>query len=99
MAKIYRGNVSVILNTKGEIALRGDEDGRFSHESVSELYKTMQSLAKKHKASIRMYKPEADGDTPLLFTDRWGKPYLAVLPARKAPGPVTHIRPTVTKLA
>lgn len=99
MAKIYKGTVSVILNTKGQIAVSPDVDGKFSAANVTELYTTMQQLAKKHKAECRFYKPEAGGDTPILFADRWGKPYVAVLPARKAPGETTVTRPTVQKLA
>ena len=99
MAKIYKGTVSVILNTKGQIAVSPDDSGKFSQANVTELYDTMCKLAKKHKAECRFYKPEAGGDTPILFADRWGKPYVAVLPARKAPGETTVTRPTVQKLA
>lgn len=99
MAKIYNGNVSIIKNLKGQIAVSPDADGKFSSANVAELYKTMLTLAKKHKAECRFFKPEAGGDTPVLFADRWGKPYVAVLPARKAPGDVTTTRPTVQKLA
>ena len=99
MAKIYKGNVSIIKNLKGQITVSPDVDGKFSAANVTELYDTMCKLAKKHKAECRFYKPEAGGDTPILFADRWGKPYVAVLPARKAPGETTVTRPTVQKLA
>lgn len=99
MAKIYNGTVSIIKNLKGQITVNPDPDGKFSQANAAELYKTMLQLAKKHKAECRFFKPEADGDTPILFADRWGKPYVAVLPARKAPGDVTTTRPTVQKLA
>ncbi len=99
MAKIYNSTVSIIMNTKGQITVQADPDGKFTSANVDELYKTMLTLAKKHKAECRFYKPEAGGDTPILFADRWGKPYVAVLPARKAPGETTVTRPTVQKLA
>jgi hypothetical protein len=99
MAKIYNGSVSVVLNTKGQITVKPDDSGKFSSANAKELYETMVALGKKHKKELRVYKPEASGDTALLFTDRWGKPYVAVLPAQKAPGGVTITRPTVTKLA
>lgn len=89
MAKIYKGTVSIVKNLKGQITVQPDAEGKFSAANVDELYKTMVQLGKKHKAECRFFKPEADGDTPLLFADRWGKPYVAVLPARKAPGGVT----------
>lgn len=99
MAKIYNGTVSVILNTKGQIAVRQDADGKFTHANVQELYDTMVKLGKKMKREVRFYKPEADGDTAVLMADRWGKPYIALLPARKAPGELTVTRPAVQKLA
>jgi len=99
MAKIYNGNVSIIKNLKGQIAVQPDVDGKFNAANVDELYTTMLALGKKHKAECRFYKPEQLGDTPLLFADRWGKPYVALLPARKAPGGVTVTKATVTKLA
>jgi hypothetical protein len=43
----------------------------------------------------RVFKPEAAGDTPVLMADRWGNPYLALLPQQKVAGPVVK----VTKLA
>lgn len=94
MAKIYQGNVSVFSNTKNELVVKADDDGKFSHENVAELYTTMVALGKKHKMTVRVYKPEATGDTPVLMTDRYGKPYIALLPERKAPSKVV-----VTKLA
>lgn len=99
MAKIYKGNVSVIKNLKGQIAVHPDPEGKFNYENVDELYQTMLALSKKHKAECRFFKPEAGGDTPVLMADRWGKPYVAVLPARKAPGALTVTKPTVQKLA
>ena len=94
MAMIYKQPVSVYANTKGELTVKPDADGKWTHDNVVELYKTMQRLAKEHKMPIRVFKPEANGTEPVLLTDRYGKPYLALLTASKAPSKMT-----VTKLA
>ena len=94
MAKIYKGRVSVYSNSQNQLVVKPDPEGKFNHENVAELYKTMCQLAKKHKMEVRVFKPEQLSDTPVLMADRWGKPYIALLPERKAPGALT-----VTKLA
>jgi hypothetical protein len=98
MAKIYQGKVSVFSNSNKQLVVKPDDSGNFNHENVSELYKTMLTLGKKHKMEVRVFKPENETncDTPLLMADRWGKPYVALLPERKAPGAV---KVTVQKLA
>jgi hypothetical protein len=99
MAKIYQGQVSVYTNSNNQLIVKPDADGKFSHANVAELYKTMLTLSKKHKMEVRVFKPDtetANCDTPLLMADRWGKPYIALLPERKAPS-VTKV--TVQKLA
>lgn len=85
MAKIYQGKVSVYADTKKRITIKADADGKFDMTNAVELYTTMQKLSKQHKMEVKVYKPKADGDTPLIMTDSWGKPYLAILPAREAP--------------
>lgn len=99
MAKIYQGQVSVFSNANNQLVVKSDAEGKFSHANVAELYKTMLALGEKHKMEIRVFKPEnetANCDTPVLMADRWGKPYIALLPERKAPGAV---KVTVQKLA
>ena len=96
MAKIYQGKVSVYNNSKNQLVVKADDDGKFTQENAAELYSTMVALGKKHKLEVRVFKPEQGGDTPVLMADRWGKPYVALLPERKAPG-ITKV--TVTKLA
>jgi hypothetical protein len=89
MAMIWnKGTVSLFANTKGEVIVKPDPDGKFTAENVAELYETMLQVAKKNKLTPKVYKPEASGNTPLLFADRWGKPYIAILPASKAPSNV-----------
>jgi hypothetical protein len=94
MAMMYKGQVSVFSNTKGELTVKPDVEGKYSFSNIEELYKTMQRLSKEHKMPIKAFKPEAGGNSPVLLTDRFGKPYLALLSASKAPS-----KPTVTKLA
>jgi len=99
MAKIYKGRVSVYSNSQNQLVVKSDAEGKFNHENVAELYKTMCQLAKKHKMEVRVFKPEQLGDTPVLMADRWGKPYIALLPERKTPGALTVTKPAVQKLA
>lgn len=96
MAKIYQGKVSVFSNSNKQLVVKPDDNGKFTQENAAELYKTMVDLGKKHKMEVRVFKPEQGGDTPVLMTDRWGKPYIALLPERKAPG-VAKV--TIQKLA
>jgi hypothetical protein len=96
MAKIYQGKVSVFANSNKQLVVKPDDSGKFDSTNTAELYKTMCELGKKHKMEVRVFKPEQGGDTPVLMADRWGKPYVALLPERKAPGAV---KVTVTKLA
>lgn len=94
MAGMYKGNVSVYSNQKGELTVRPDPSGRFSHTNTDELYTVMQRLSAEHNMPIRAFKPDVNGTTPVLLADRYGKPYLALLAPSKAPGKVT-----ITKLA
>lgn len=98
MSRIYKGRVSVFADTKNQLVVRADQNGQFSHENVAELYQKMVLLSKQHKMEIRVYKPESLGDTPVLLADRWGKPYVALLRADKAPGPLVTTK-RVQKLA
>lgn len=102
MAKIYQGQVSVYTNSNNQLIVKADVEGKFSHANVTELYKTMLTLSKKHKMEVRVFKPESETskcDTPILMADRWGKPYIALLPERKAPGALSTSKPAVQKLA
>jgi hypothetical protein len=96
MAKIYQGKVSVFSNSNKQLVVKPDANGQFDMNNVAELYSTMLTLGKKHKMEVRVFKPEATGDTPIIMTDRWGKPYIALLPERKAP---SATKVTIVKLA
>ena len=97
-AKTFEGGVSIIKNTKDEIALKRDVEGKFNASNAAECYNTMQALAKKHRASINKYSLFlADGGTePVLLANRYGNPYIALLPKR---GEGETKRGSVTKLA
>ena len=96
-SKVFVGNVSIVKNTKGEIALKKDAEGKFNAENATECYNTMRKLAKEHKASINKYSLFiADGGTePVLLANRYGNPYIALLPKRGE----GETRSKVTKLA
>jgi hypothetical protein len=97
-AKTFDGSVSIVLNTKGEIALKRDPEGKFSAENAKECYDTMSKLAKARKASINKYSlfMVENGTEPVLLANRYGNPYIALLPKR-ADGQAK--RNAVTKLA
>ena len=97
-AKTFDGSVTIVLNTKGEIALKRDPEGKFSAENAKECYDTMSKLAKARKASINKYSlfMVESGTEPVLLANRYGNPYIALLPKR-ADGQAK--RNAVTKLA
>jgi hypothetical protein len=83
-AKTFEGRVSVIANSKGEIALKRNPEGKFTAEDAAEIHKVMMEAAKKHKATINKYSlflPEG-GTEPVLLANRYGNPYIALLPKR-----------------
>lgn len=94
MAMIYKQSVSVFSNTKGELTVRADSQGKWSWETVVELYNRLLELSKEHKMPIRVFKPNPGGTQPVLLADRYGKPYLALLEPSKAPS-----KAKITKLA
>ena len=99
MAKPYVGKVSIVMDTKGRVTLRGDADGKFSDAGgngtahAATCWETMQGLGKKHKAEVRVFQPQ--GGTVPRILDGYGKPYMALL----SPLPEGGGRKTVTKLA
>lgn len=97
-SKTFEGKVSLVMNTKGEIALKRDPEGAWDASTAQALHVKMQELAKKHKAAVNSYSLfTAEGGTePVLLANRYGNPYLALLPKR---GDGTPGRKGVTKLA
>lgn len=96
--KTFEGKVSIVKNTKGEIALKRDAEGSLDATMATEIYGKLTELAKKHKAGINKYSLFlVDGGTePVLLANRYGNPYIALLPKR-AEGTVAKSK--VTKLA
>ena len=97
--KVFVGNVSIVANTKGAIALKKDAEGKFSAGNAAECYDTMQALSKSKKLPVDKYSlfVVKDGTEPVLLANRYGNPYIALLP--KASASTTTNRKTVTKLA
>lgn len=96
-AKTFEGGVSIIKNTKGEIALKRDPEGKFNAGNAGECHAKLVELSKKLKSPINKYSLFiADGGTePVLLANRFGNPYIALLPKRDGQAK----RSAVTKLA
>ena len=97
MPKTFEGTASIVKNTRGEVALKRDPEGRFSAANAAECYAKMMELAKKLKAPINQYSLFlTDGGTePVLLVNRFGNPYIAILPKRDG----VASKRNVTKLA
>lgn len=82
--KTFEGKVSVILNTKGEIALKRDPNGAWDASNAGALYAKVQELAT-GKAAINAYSLfiVKGGTEVVLLANRYGNPYIAVLPKRE----------------
>ena len=97
-AKTFEGSVSIVKNTKGEIALKKDAEGKFSADNAGECHAKMTELSKKLNSPINKYSLLiADGGTePVMLANRFGNPYIALLPKR---GDGNGKKNAVTKLA
>ena len=96
-SKTFEGKVSLVMNTKGEIAIKRDPEGAWDASMAMALYVKMQELAKKHKAKISQYSlfTVEGGKEVVLLVNRFGNPYIGVLLERGG----TPGRTGVTKLA
>lgn len=87
--KIFDGNVSVYKNTNNKIMVEPDNNGSYNNGNADELVKVMSDLGKTHKAEVNFFIPDdlknTDRNTlsALILQNRWGKPYVAFLPALK----------------
>ena len=97
-AKTFEGNVSIVKNTKGEIALKRDPEGVFNADNASECHAKMKELSKKLKAPVNKYSlfVVENGTEPVLLANRYGNPYIALL-LKRSEGNVK--KTSVTKLA
>lgn len=98
MARIYSGNVEVILNTKNKITVRANADGKFNQENVNELHEAMVGYAKQHNAELNFFTPDSKAKdlSPVLLSGRGNSPYVAMLPTKEEGAKSS--RPTVTVL-
>lgn len=82
MSRLYKGNVSVLHNTKNEISLTADVNGVWNSTNAKALYAKMQELSKAMNIPINKWSCFiADGGTDvLLMADRYGKPRITILP-------------------
>ena len=80
MNNLFNGTVSIIKNTKDKLVLEADPSGNWSNDNVDEMYTKLKALAKEHKATINLYKPDPDGTNLCIKKGRGGHPYLAMLP-------------------
>lgn len=83
-AKTFEGSVSIVKNTRGEIAIKRDPEGKFSAVNAAECYAKMMELSKKLKSPINKYSlfMVENGTEPVLLVNRFGNPYVAILPKR-----------------
>jgi hypothetical protein len=96
-SKTFEGKVSVVLNTKGEIALKRDSEGAWDASQARELYLKLGELARQRNTKINEYALwiAPKGTEPVLLANRYGNPYIALLPKREDASP----KQKVTKLA
>ena len=85
MSRIYEGMVSIIKNTKGEIALKRDDKGDWSNENAEALKVKMLELADTMKADVHKwsYFVIDGGIDAVLMADRYGNPRLTILPKQE----------------
>lgn len=82
MAKVYEGRFGIKANRKGEVVLGKLADGKYSADDAAVVLKRVQAIAKEHKLVARVFKPDPKGTEPVILADKWGNPYLALLPKK-----------------
>ena len=83
MARVYEGRFGIKSNAKNEVVLGKLVDGKYTADDAGTVLKRVQSLAKEHKLVARIFKPDAKGTEPVILADKWGNPYLALLPKKE----------------
>lgn len=83
-SRIYEGNVSIVKNSKGALALKADTDGAWNAENAVALWAKCQELAKKNKLPLHKWSFfKVDGGTDVvLMADRYGNPRITILPPK-----------------
>jgi len=85
MSRIYEGNVSIVRNTKGEVALKRDGEGNWSNENAEALKVKMVALASDLDTTVNKwsYFVIEGGVDAVLMADRYGNPRLTILPKQE----------------
>jgi len=83
MAKVYEGRFGIKSNAKGEVVLGKLVDGKYTAADAAVVLKRVAAIAKEHKLVARVFKPDAKGTEPVILADKWGNPYLALLPKKE----------------
>lgn len=93
-SKTFEGKVSVVLNTKSEIALKRDAQGEWDATQAEALHGKMLELSKRLKKSINQYSLwiAPNGTVPVLLANRYGNPYIALLPKREDSAPKQKVQ-------
>ena len=97
MSRIFEGNVSIVANTKGEVALKRDPNGAWNSSNAKELYGKCLEISEAKKMPLHKWSffKAYGGTDVLLMADRYGNPRITILPP-KAEG---QAKSRVTKLA
>jgi hypothetical protein len=82
--RIFTSNVSIVKNTKGEVALKKDPEGSFSAGNVIECYRQLLAISQRLSLPVNKYSLYiVEGGTEVvLLANRFGNPYIGVLPKR-----------------
>ena len=84
MANVYKGSFGIKSNTKKEVILAPNPEGKYTAADAATVYKRVQAIAKEQKLVARVFKPDG-GTEPVILCDKYGKPYLALLTKRAGP--------------
>ena len=97
MSRIFEGNVSLVANTKGEVALKRDLNGAWNSSNAAQLWAKAQEVSKAKTMPLHKWSFfQVEGGTDvILMADRYGNPRITILPP-KAQGAT---KSKVTKLA
>jgi len=87
--RTFEGKVSVVLNSKGEIAIKRDPEGAWDSTQATALHQKMLELGKKNKASINKYSLflTEGGTEAVLLANRYGNPYMRCYQSETATSP------------
>ena len=84
MSRIFDGNASIIMNTKGVITLKAVDDGKWNKSNVVECRTTMVELGVKHKCKVYAFVPEdGGGDVPVMVYNHANAPFITLFAENK----------------